>query len=49
MLSELDFTAWAQRMKLSDEALSVVGEVRRANPARRVGSGGSSIAGALSQ
>jgi hypothetical protein len=45
MLSELDFTAWAQRMKLSDEALSVVGEVRRANPARRVGSGGSSIAG----
>jgi putative transposase len=45
MLSEQDFAAWARRMGLSEEALSVVARVRCSNPARRVGGGRSNIAG----
>ena len=45
MLSEQDFAAWAKRMGLSDEALSVVAHVRSSNPARRVGGGHSNVTG----
>jgi len=45
MLSEQDFAAWAKRMGLSAEALSVIARVRCSNPARRVGGGRSNVAG----
>ena len=45
MLSEQDFAAWAKRVGLSDEALSVVAHVRGSNPARRVGGGRSNVTG----
>ena len=45
MLSAQDFAAWAKRMGLSDEALSVVTQVRCSNPARRVGGGHSNVTG----
>ncbi len=45
MLSEQDFAAWAKRIGLSDEALSVVAHVRSSQPARRVGCGHSNVTG----
>jgi len=45
MLSEQDFAAWAKRMGLPDEALSVVANIRASNPARRVGGGHSNVTG----
>ncbi len=45
MLSEQDFAAWAKRMGLTDEALSVVAHVRCSQPARRVGGGHSNVTG----
>jgi hypothetical protein len=45
MLSQQDFAAWAKRMGLPGEALSVVAQVRCSNPARRVGGGRSNVAG----
>ena len=45
MLSEQDFAAWAKRIGLSDEALSVVAHVRCSDPARRVGGGRSNVTG----
>ena len=45
MLSEQDFAAWAKRKGLSDEAISLVAQVRSSNPARRVGGGHSNVTG----
>jgi putative transposase len=45
MLSEQDYAAWAKGMALSDEALSLVAQVRSSNPARRVGGGHSNVTG----
>jgi putative transposase len=45
MLSELDFAAWAKRIGLSGEALSVVAHIRCSNPARRVGGGQANVTG----
>jgi len=45
MLSQQDFAAWAKRMGLPGEALSVVAQVRCSNPVRRVGGGRSNVAG----
>src|SRR5215471_1471091 len=45
MLSEQEFAAWAKRIGLSDEALSVVAHVRSSHPARRVGGGLSNVTG----
>jgi putative transposase len=45
MLSDQDFAAWAKRVGLSNEALSVVAHVRCSNPARRVGGGHSNVTG----
>ena len=44
-MSDQDFAAWAKGVGLSDEALSVVAQVRRSNPARRVGGGHSNVTG----
>ncbi|HME58135.1 MAG TPA: Mu transposase C-terminal domain-containing protein [Terracidiphilus sp.] len=45
MLSVQDFAAWAKRMGLTDEAVSVVAHVRCSQPARRVGGGHSNVTG----
>jgi len=45
MLSEQDFAVWGKRIGLSDEALSVVGHIRRSDPARRVGGGQANVTG----
>ena len=45
MLNEQDFAAWANRLKHSEPARSVVAHVRCSDPARRVGGGRSNVAG----
>ena len=45
MLSEQDFAAWAKRINLSDDAQSAIAQVRRSDPARRVGGGRSNVTG----
>ena len=45
MLSEQDFAAWAKRVNLSDDAQSAIAQVRRSDPARRVGGGRSNVTG----
>ena len=45
MLNEQDFAAWANRLKHSEPARSVVAHVRCSDPARRVGGGRANVAG----
>ena len=45
MLSNQDYTAWATRIGLSDQAQSVVAHIRSSEPARRVGGGRANVAG----
>jgi putative transposase len=45
MLSEQDYTAWATRIGLSDQAQCVVAHIRSSEPARRVGGGRANVAG----
>ncbi|HEY6274080.1 MAG TPA: hypothetical protein VIX19_19025 [Terriglobales bacterium] len=45
MLSEQDFAIWAERIGVSNEALSVVAHIRRSDPARRVGGGQANVTG----
>lgn len=45
MLSEEEFVSWCGRLSLSREAQAVVAQVRRANPARRVGGGCHNVSG----
>lgn len=45
MLTTDDLQAWFQRLELSEQARSVVGDIRSAGPARRVGGGKSNVVG----
>lgn len=45
MLSKEDFLSWCNRLKLSRETAAVVAQIRRADPARRVGGGRSNVSG----
>lgn len=45
MLTEQDFAGWANRLKLSEPAQSLVGQIRCSDPTRRVGGGRSNVAG----
>lgn len=45
MLSEEGFLAWCDRLKLSRESAAVVAQIRRADPAGRVGGGRLNVSG----
>lgn len=45
MLSEEEFVSWCGRLSLSREAQEVVAQIRRADPARRVGGGRHNVSG----
>jgi putative transposase len=45
MLSEEEFLSWCGRLSLSPEARAVVAQIRRADPARRVGGGRHNVSG----
>ena len=45
MLSEEDFASWCGRLSLSREAQEMVAQIRRSDPARRVGGGRHNVSG----
>ena len=45
MLNDQEFSFWAKRLSLSEDARSAIENVRRSDPARRVGGGRSNVTG----
>ena len=45
MLNDQEFSLWAKRLNLSEDARSAIEHVRRSDPARRVGGGHSNVTG----
>jgi hypothetical protein len=45
MLTETELASWYQRLNISESTRTVIDQVRRSDPARRVGGGRSNVSG----